>query len=418
MYLSRVELDPTRRSTMAALSAPQKLHGAVESAFAGERRRRLWRLDRLGERLYLLLLSEDAPELSGVVEQFGTGAAAETRSYDPLLQRVEPGSCWQFRLTANPTKSCKDPQNPAARGTVAAHCTTQYQKQWLLERAAKHGFALREEEFTVTRVQWQHFAKHGTRPGTRVTHRAMELMGDTGVGAVWVGEHGVRYYAHGRPLTTHSQLLLRQAELVSNTRKHLDVVRKMYQLRFPDEDISRLTMQQLRGREGSRVRQVYRKASKDTGVPWSGRLYRPEDFASGDAVNQALSAGHACLYGLAHAVIVALGCAPGLGFVHVGHECSFVYDIADLYKAEVTIPIAFEVAAQAPDDLPAVVRRRVRDAMVEHHILERMVHDIRYLLLNEDEREQEPEAVYLWDNKVGTVANGINYFEEEGDETS
>ena len=62
MYLSRVELDPTRRSTMAALAAPQKLHGAVESAFAGERRRRLWRLDRLGERLYLLLLSEDVPE--------------------------------------------------------------------------------------------------------------------------------------------------------------------------------------------------------------------------------------------------------------------------------------------------------------------------------------------------------------------
>lgn len=166
MYLSRVELDPTRRSTMAALAAPQKLHGAVESAFAGERRRRLWRLDRLGERLYLLLLSEDAPELTGVVEQFGTGAAAETRSYDPLLQRVEPGSCWQFRLTANPTKSCKDPQNPAARGTVAAHCTTQYQKQWLLERAAKHGFALQDEGFTVTRVQWRHFAKHGTRPVT------------------------------------------------------------------------------------------------------------------------------------------------------------------------------------------------------------------------------------------------------------
>lgn len=95
---------------------------------------------------------------------------------------------------------------------------------------------------------------------------------------------------------------------------------------------------------------------------------------------------HACLYGLAHAVIVALGCAPGLGFVHVGHECSFVYDIADLYKAEVTIPIAFEVAAQAPEDLPAVVRRRVRDTMVEHHILERMVHDIRWLLLTEEEQ--------------------------------
>ena len=166
MYLSRVELDPTRRSTMAALAAPQKMHGAVESAFSGERRRRLWRLDRLGEKLYLLLLSEEMPDLSGVVEQFGTGAAAETRSYDPLLRRVEPGSCWQFRLTANPTKSCKNPADPQARGTVMAHCTTQYQKQWLLDRAEKHGFALTEDSFTVTRVQWHHFAKRGTRPVT------------------------------------------------------------------------------------------------------------------------------------------------------------------------------------------------------------------------------------------------------------
>ena len=255
-------------------------------------------------------------------------------------------------------------------------------------------------------------------PGTRVTHRAMELMGDTGVGAVWVGEHGVRYYAHGRPLTTRATLLIRQAELVSNTRKHLDVVRRMYQMRFPDEDVSHLTMQQLRGREGSRTRSAYRKASKETGVPWNGRLYRPDDFAAGDSVNQALSAGHACLYGLAHAVIVALGCAPGLGFVHVGHERSFVYDIADLYKAEITIPIAFETAAQNPEDLPSLVRRRVRDAMVELHILERMVHDIRWLLQPEAEPAQE-EAVYLWDNRLGRVANGVNYSDwEAGDASS
>lgn len=250
-------------------------------------------------------------------------------------------------------------------------------------------------------------------PGTRVTHRAMELMGDAGVGAVWVGEHGVRYYAHGRPLTTRTKLLQKQAELVSNTRKHLAVVRKMYQLRFPGEDVSQLTMQQLRGREGSRVRSVYRKMAQETGVPWNGRLYRPEDFASGDLVNQALSAGHACLYGLAHAVIVALGCAPGLGFVHVGQEGSFVYDIADLYKAEVTIPIAFRTAAEAPEDLPAVVRRRVRDAMVAQHILERMVHDIRWLLLPEEEAEDQEEAIYLWDNRLGQVRNGVNYAEAE-----
>lgn len=250
-------------------------------------------------------------------------------------------------------------------------------------------------------------------PGTRVTHRAMELMGDAGVGAVWVGEHGVRYYAHGRALTARTKLLQKQAELVSNTRKHLAVVRKMYQLRFPGEDVSQLTMQQLRGREGSRVRSVYRKMAQETGVPWNGRLYRPEDFASGDLVNQALSAGHACLYGLAHAVIVALGCAPGLGFVHIGQEGSFVYDIADLYKAEVTIPIAFRTAAEAPEDLPAVVRRRVRDAMVAQHILERMVHDIRWLLLPEEEAEDQEEAIYLWDNQLGQVRNGVNYAEAE-----
>ena len=253
-------------------------------------------------------------------------------------------------------------------------------------------------------------------PGTLITHRAMELIGDAGVSVIWVGEHGVRYYASGRPLTHRSKLLIRQAELVSNQRLHLAVVRKMYQMRFPNEDVSHLTMQQLRGREGSRVRSVYRKASREWNVPWNGRTYDPEDFSSGDAVNQALSAGHACLYGLAHAVITALGCSAGLGFMHVGHECSFVYDIADLYKAEVTIPVAFEMAAQQPDDLPSATRRRVRDAMVSAHILERMVRDI-HILFSDDEwiaEEITTEIVYLWDDKKGTVPNGISYgFQEE-----
>lgn len=247
-------------------------------------------------------------------------------------------------------------------------------------------------------------------PGTRVTHRAMELIGDTGVTVIWVGEHGVRFYASGRGLTTHSGLLMKQAELVSNQRKHLAVVRKMYEMRFPGEDVSKLTLQQLRGREGSRIRAVYRNASEKWQVPWNGRTYDPENFSGGDGVNQALSAGHACLYGLAHAVIVALGCSPGLGFVHVGHDRSFVYDIADLYKAELTIPVAFELAAQTPvEELPAAVRRRIRDDMASSHLLERMVHDIKWLLSEEEPEKEEQEAVYLWDNRRGTVSNARNY---------
>lgn len=162
-------------------------------------------------------------------------------------------------------------------------------------------------------------------PGTNLTHRAVELIGDSGMTLIWVGEHGVRYYAHGRPLTHSAQLLKQQAKLVSNTHTRLAVARKMYQMRFPGENVSGFTMQQLRGREGARVRGVYRKMAKETGVEWNGREYDPNDFSAGDPVNMALSAAHACLYGLAHSAIVALGCSPGLGFVHDGHERSFVY---------------------------------------------------------------------------------------------
>lgn len=242
-------------------------------------------------------------------------------------------------------------------------------------------------------------------PGCRITHRAMELIGDSGIGVVWVGEHGVRYYAHGRALNSHTRLLVKQAELVSNTRKHLAVVRKMYQMRFPNEDVSGLTLQQLRGREGSRVRATYREYSKKWNIPWTGREYDPEDFTSGTPVNQALSAGNVCLYGLAHSVICALGCSAGLGFVHVGHECSFAYDIADLYKAETTIPIAFEMAAKVqnefadkiPQDFSGMIRRRLRDEIVKRRLLERMVHDIKFLLSDSDDGEEGEKAVYLWD---------------------
>ena len=145
-------------------------------------------------------------------------------------------------------------------------------------------------------------------------------------------------------------------------------------------------------------------------------MYDPENFAEGDAVNQALSAGHACLYGLAHAVIVAMGCSAGLGFVHIGHENSFVYDIADLYKAETTIPIAFEIAAQQSDDLPAMTRRRVRDIFVQQHILERMVRDIKWLLSDSEENSTPGEdTVLLWNNQREALRNGVSYGKKPGE---
>ena len=252
-------------------------------------------------------------------------------------------------------------------------------------------------------------------PGTDISHRAVELIGDTGTSMVWVGERGVRQYAHGRALAHSTKYLEQQAKLVSNTRSRLHVARKMYQMRFENEDVSKLTMQQLRGREGARVRKIYRNNSTRTGVPWDKREYNPDDFESSTIVNQALSAANVALYGVVHSVIVAIGMSPGLGFVHTGHDLSFVYDIADLYKSEVTIPIAFDIAkeAEAEDDIGSIARRRVRDPVVEVKLMERIVKDLQYLMEVEADSEITIDEINLWDEKDRLVPYGVNYKERD-----
>lgn len=254
-------------------------------------------------------------------------------------------------------------------------------------------------------------------PGTNVTHRAMELIGDAGASVIWVGERGVRYYAHGRPLTHSSRLLIAQARAVSNIHLRLKVARKMYEMRFPGENFSRMTMQQLRGREGSRVRSLYRSSSLETGVKWDGREYDPDDFSFGSPVNQALSAANSCLYGIAHSVVAALGCSPGLGFIHTGHERSFVYDIADIYKAELTIPIAFRIAAMEEGEIGSLTRRAVRDAVDDGKLIDRMVTDIHSLLseyfISEDEGKLTDGTNRLWDEKIGDVCGGVSYGKDD-----
>ena len=251
-------------------------------------------------------------------------------------------------------------------------------------------------------------------PGTRVTHQAMVVIADAGSTIVWVGENGVRYYAHGRPIGRSTRLLEQQAKLVSNRKTRLAVAREMYGMRFSGEDVESLNMQQLRGREGARVRSVYREWSKITGVEWSRREYRPDDFSNGTPINQALSAAHSCLYGVVHAVIVSLGMSPGLGFVHTGHDRAFVYDIADLYKADITIPVAFTVVSELGTEvdtqtLSTTVRRRVRDRIREEKVISRCVKDLKLLMKEPLENEEFGEVIELWDYSRGTIKGGTNY---------
>ncbi|MSS84298.1 type I-E CRISPR-associated endonuclease Cas1 [Actinomycetaceae bacterium WB03_NA08] len=248
-------------------------------------------------------------------------------------------------------------------------------------------------------------------PGARVTHAAMSLLGDCGASVVWVGENGVRYYAHGRSLAKSSRLLETQARLVSNNKSRLEVARTMYSWRFPGEDVEALTMQQLRGREGARVRRVYRQEAARVGINWDKRDYDRDDITTGDPVNQALTAANASLYGIVHSVIVALGCSPGLGFVHSGTDRAFVYDIADLYKAVVTIPAAFEAAASPEDNLLSQVRRKVRDAVVSERLLKTCARDILTLLKADPQEVWElDDSLSLWSGKGDTtVESGKNY---------
>lgn len=251
-------------------------------------------------------------------------------------------------------------------------------------------------------------------PGTDISHRAVELIGDTGTSMVWVGERGVRCYAHGRALSNSARYLKVQAELVSNQQKRLQVARKMCQMRFPNEDVSGLTMQQLRGREGSRVRKIYRHYSKIYDVPWTGREYNPNDFESGTDINKALSAANVCLYGLAQSVVVALGLSPGLGFVHTGHGLSFIYDIADLYKADYSIPISFKIVSENPGngDIGGLTRRAMRDRFVDGKLMAQIVKDLQYLLDTKDS-DIEIDVLNLWDDKDNLVKYGVNYYERK-----
>lgn len=217
-------------------------------------------------------------------------------------------------------------------------------------------------------------------PGTTITHAAMLALAEGGCSVVWCGEDGARFYASGIGETRRAHHLEAQARAWASPKKHLEVIRQLYLMRFPEGLPEGLTLEQIRGHEGVRVRDAYATLSRETGVPWNGRAYRRGDWESADPVNRALSAANACLYGLCHAAIVATGFSPGLGFVHAGKLLSFVYDVADLYKVEVTVPVAFEVTRGGTSKIESRARAACREAFVKAGILERIVPDMQRVL--------------------------------------
>ncbi len=213
-------------------------------------------------------------------------------------------------------------------------------------------------------------------PGTSISHAAIRTLADNGCLILWTGEEGVRFYAQGMGETRSARNLLRQAQLWADPDQRLAVVMQMYRMRFLEPLDDGLTLQQIRGKEGIRVREAYARASREFGVQWQGRSYKRDNWHDADPVNRALSAANSCLYGICHAAIVSAGYSPSLGFIHTGKMLSFVYDIADLYKSDLTIPVAFRMAADGTTGLESRVRRACRDAFHEGRLLQRIVTDI------------------------------------------
>ena len=217
-------------------------------------------------------------------------------------------------------------------------------------------------------------------PGTRVSHAAVTLASRVGCLLVWSGDGGVRLYASGQPGGARADRLLYQAKLALDDEARLKVVRKMYEMRFKERPPEKRSIEQLRGIEAVRVRKMYELFARQYGVKWVYRNYDYNEWESGDLPNRCLSSATACLYGVTEAAILAAGYAPAVGFIHTGKPQSFVYDIADLFKFETVVPMAFRIAARKPREPEREVRVACRDAFRQSKLLHRIIPTIEQVL--------------------------------------
>jgi len=249
--------------------------------------------------------------------------------------------------------------------------------------------------------------------GTSITQPAAALALRDGSVIVLSGEAGALH--HGS--IAHNDLTTRwlhlQAAQWANPATREECARRLYALRFDTPELAAdKTIDQLRGMEGHRVKTAYQTLARQHRIPFR-RVYNPKDFNDADPANQSLTAANHILYGIAHSAIVALGASPALGFIHTGHQRSFVYDIADIYKLQTTVPAAF-AAAKHPDPLDSV-RRSMRKNWRTLRLARKIIADIQHVIDPEHPASRDlPDAdadnvVQLWSPTQGPLPAGLNY---------
>ena len=218
-------------------------------------------------------------------------------------------------------------------------------------------------------------------PGTSVTHEAIKVLAAANCNVCWVGEDSLLFYAAGVKPTADSRNFRRQMLLAADDEKSLAVALRMFARRFPDADLEGKSLKEMMGMEGYRVRQLYEQKAAHYQVGWKGRSFEPGKFAMGDITNQVLTAANAALYGILCSAIHSMGYSPHIGFIHSGSPLPFVYDLADLYKEDPCIDLAFSLTLELAGQynkhkVAAAFRQRV----LERDLLGRIGPDIEAML--------------------------------------
>jgi CRISPR-associated protein Cas1 len=218
-------------------------------------------------------------------------------------------------------------------------------------------------------------------PGTSVTHEAIKVMTAANCMVCWVGEDSMLFYAVGQSPTSDTRNMRKQMELAANPKRRVEVARRMFQYRFPNEEISGKSLQELMGMEGKRVKALYEEKAQIYGVGWKGRRFVPGKFEIGDITNQILTSANAALYGILTSAIYSMGYSPHIGYVHSGSPLPFVYDIADLYKDEISIDLAFSMTLEMAGSYNKYkVAEEFRTRIIDKKIMEKVGKDIKKVL--------------------------------------
>ena len=196
-------------------------------------------------------------------------------------------------------------------------------------------------------------------PGTTVSHDALRLCARHGTCLIAVGADGVRAYTAPAIGPDSSALARRQAGLWADPDTRLTLARRLYAWRM-GEVMPHREIAALRGIEGARMRSVYQTLAQQYGIKWKGRRYDRADPEAADPANQAINHAATAVEAAAAVAVTAVGALPQLGFIHEDSGSSFVLDIADLYRTEITLPVAFSALRQHEKDPAQPLERQVR----------------------------------------------------------